>query len=65
MDNTRLYSRSLRMVESTWTVRDEPKDRERAFKLLREYQEAEPSGDWILETRGTVAGWHEWKPSDK
>ncbi len=58
--NLRLWSRSLRMAGGSWYARDD-RDVERAFKLLREYQEQEPSGDWILQTRGTESDWHEYR----
>ena len=61
MENMRLWSTVLRREDSKWTLREiDAAGLARAHKLLAEYQDAEPSAGWILETRGTVASWHKF-----
>lgn len=48
-------------VDSSWHV--EPGNQGRidwSFKLLADYISEEPEVGWHLETRGTIALWHDW-----
>lgn len=59
-DNVRLVNSEGR-VDCSWVVR--PGDEqgvERAFDLLAAYRLSEPASGWRLQTRGTIADWHDW-----
>jgi hypothetical protein len=65
-DNVRLVDGDGN-VDSSWRVDPANPAREKwSWDLLDEYTAAEPEVGWHLETRGTIAPWHDWeRPAER
>ena len=62
MFNMRLYSRVTHEKIQTYCAPGNKHCIDRLLRDLEEAQESEPRNQWILETRGMVSDWHEYKP---